>query len=129
MTHKQRQTMVNSPEEAVANLNARAAMTPRDPLRDCEHRTIETYSFTEGEDTGKVALWACTDCMRRFEPRFATPTPDALDVEALRDALLRVEWFQHADSNGDPEEMWTSGELARRVATEYDAIIARGGQQ
>ena len=37
---------------------------------DCEHGTIQTFRFSdpEHESFGHVAMWACADCRRRFEP-------------------------------------------------------------
>lgn len=49
----------------------------------CEHRKIETYSFSNGPDVGAVAMWGCVQCRRKFAPRRTT---SGLDVgRALRD--------------------------------------------
>lgn len=71
-------------------------MTPEQPLagerdalvEDCEHPTITTYRYSEPEHEtfGRVALWACAECRRKFVPF------DAARMRAADDGVtVRVE--------------------------------------
>jgi hypothetical protein len=131
MTHRQRQLMVGSPEEAIANLRARMTDRPERLTPTLAERLAN--DLLEGEGDGLREVELAEHLIERGWTLAARATPDALpmDSESVTDRLARAmhdaRGAYGAFGEGDcrcreDAEAWLDDPAERAARTTPDAL-------